>query len=63
MTSAVKAPLSLAMTVRQTPFTAMESPCLASLVTSGPRTVMRAASGRSSHAVTSPSSSTMPVNI
>ena len=63
MTSAVKAPSTLSTTVRQTPLTQMESPWAASLVTNGPRTVIRAASSKSCQPVTSPSSSTIPVNI
>src|SRR4029078_9087639 len=50
-------------TVRQQPFTEIESPSPASLVTSGPRTVSRIASPWSSSDSTLPSSSTMPVNI
>ncbi len=62
MTSAVNVPPSLSTTVRQTPLTEIESPWAASVVTTGPRTVMRAASVSGSTATTSPSSSTMPVN-
>src|ERR1700759_865621 len=63
MTSAVKVPAAELVTVRQTPLTAIESPLATSLVTSGPRTVSRAASPRSSRPTISPSSSTIPVNI
>ena len=63
ITSAVNVPPAWPETVRQTPLTAMESPPATSPVTWGPRTVSRAASPRSSTATTSPSSSTMPVNI
>ena len=62
MTSAVNAPSATSTTVRHTPLTEIESPSLASLVTSGPAMVMRAASGRSCTATTSPRSSTIPVN-
>ena len=44
MTSAVKTPSTLSMTVRQTPLTEIESPCLASDVTTGPRTASTAES-------------------
>src|SRR5215212_988986 len=64
MTSALNAPSgSTSTTVRQTPFTAIESPCPASAVTTGPRMTRRAESPRSSLPTTSPSSSTIPVNI
>ena len=49
-------------TVRHTPLTAIESPCPASDVTTGPRMTSRAESPRSSLLTTSPSSSTIPVN-
>src|ERR1039457_4061047 len=62
ITSAVKVPSEIVVTVRQTPLIAMESPRNASALTFGPRTVSRAASGSSSRATTSPSSSTIPVN-
>src|SRR4051794_28446711 len=52
------------MTVRQTPLTAMESPCRASDATRGPRTARTTESPPTSvTAATSPSSSTMPVNM
>src|SRR5215468_7771392 len=63
MTSAVKAAPDRPVTVRQVPLTAIESPGRASAVTRGPRTVIRAASSRRSTDTTSPSSSTIPVNI
>ena len=63
MTSAVKVAVRVPVTVRQTPLIASESPCPASAVTSGPRTVIRAASASRSTPTTSPSSSTIPVNI
>ena len=62
MTSAVNSSPSCSTTVRQTPLTAMESPCCAPSVTTGPRRRKREASPRFSTAVTSPSSSTIPVN-
>ena len=63
ITSAVNAPSgSTSTTVRQTPFTAIESPWPASAVTTGPRMTNRAASAKSSLPTTSPSSSTIPVN-
>ncbi len=49
------------VTVRQTPFTAIESPSRASPVTSGPRMVSRVTSPGSRPTI-SPSSSTIPVN-
>src|SRR3954451_2715929 len=63
MTSAVKVAWSCCATVRQQPLTAMESPGETSPVTSGPRTVSRMASPWSSMCSTTPSSSTIPVNI
>ncbi|GGK90922.1 hypothetical protein GCM10007382_08790 [Salinibacterium xinjiangense] len=63
ITSAVNQSRPWSTTVRQTPLTEMESPWLASLTARGARTVMRAASSLSSQAVTSPSSSMIPVNI
>src|SRR5215218_5456686 len=63
MTSAENCPpVCTSTTVRQTPLTAIESPCPASAVTTGPRITSRAASARSSLPTTSPSSSTIPVN-
>src|SRR3984885_10058709 len=62
ITSALNVPPAKSVTVRQTPLMAMESPLTASAVTSGPRTVSRAASLNSSMATISPSSSTIPVN-
>ena len=63
ITSAVNVLSVASVTVRQTPLTAIESPCRASAVTRGPRTVSRAASASRSTATISPSSSTIPVNI
>src|SRR6185369_10722154 len=63
ITSAVKVLSEESVTVRHTPLTAIDSPCPASAVTRGPRTVSRAASASCSTATTSPSSSTIPVNI
>src|SRR4029079_1920335 len=63
ITSALNAPSgSTSTTVRQTPFTAIESPCPASEVTTGPRRTRRAESPSSSLPTISPSSSTIPVN-
>src|ERR1022692_4807612 len=62
ITSAVNAPPDMAVTVRQTPLTAIESPVAVPAVTRGPRTVSLAASPSLSSATTSPSSSTIPVN-
>lgn len=62
ITSAVNSSPSWSTTVRQTPLTAMESPCCAPWVTTGPRRRKRQASSRVSTAVISPSSSTIPVN-
>ncbi|CAM5459067.1 hypothetical protein STENM223S_03973 [Streptomyces tendae] len=62
MTSAVNSSPSCSTTVRHTPLTAMESPCFAPWVTTGPRRRKRQASPRVSTAVISPSSSTIPVN-
>lgn len=62
ITSAVNSSPSWSTTVRQTPLTAMESPCRAPSVTTGPRRRKRQASSRVSTAVISPSSSTIPVN-
>src|SRR5690606_16498404 len=56
-------PSTTSTTVRQTPLTAIESPCPASEVTSLPRMVNRAESANCSVARISPSSSTMPVNM
>ncbi|COY24865.1 Uncharacterised protein [Mycobacterium tuberculosis] len=64
ITSAVNWPSgNTSTTVRHTPLTAIESPWPASAVTIGPRMVSRAASTRASRPVTSPRSSTIPVNI
>src|SRR5690606_24494234 len=49
-------------TVRQTPFTAIESPCLASATTLGPEMVSRHPPSCCWTPVTAPSSSTIPVN-
>ena len=62
MTSAVNLSSPTSTTVRQTPFTEIESPSLASDTASGPRTVSRAASGDGCQSTTSPSSSMIPVN-
>src|ERR1019366_5316129 len=63
ITSAVNVLSAASTTVRQAPLTAIESPRAASAATCGPRTVSRAAPARASTATTSPSSSTIPVNI
>ncbi len=68
ITSALNSPVpaascsGLSTTVRQTPLTAMESPCRAPEQTSGPRRRIREESPISSMETTSPSSSMMPVN-
>src|SRR5689334_11381348 len=68
ITSVVKTSPSTSTTVRQTPLTAIESPCWASAVTTGPCKARRAVSPNSPGApsgtidATDPSSSTMPVN-
>src|SRR5690606_24738873 len=61
-TSTVNDVPATSTTVRHTPLTAIESPCSASVVTSGPEMVSRAALGTSSMPTTSPTSSTSPVN-
>ena len=64
ITSAVNVSPSASTTVRQTPLTAIESPCRAPSTTSRPAhaSAGRCRRGRSARS-TSPSSSTMPVNI
>src|SRR5271156_5680710 len=61
MTSAVKVPSRMPVTVRHTPLTAIESPGDTPSVE--PRMVSSAASPRCSMPTTSPSSATIPVNI
>src|SRR5580693_2279872 len=61
ITSAVKVPSRVPVTVRHTPLTAIESPGDTPSV--DPRMVSRAASPRCSMPATSPSSATIPVNI
>src|SRR5690606_25858458 len=63
ITSTVKVSPVVSTTVRQTPLTAIESPCWASAATFGPRTVNTAESPRQSRRTASPSSSMMPVNM
>src|ERR1700754_3112120 len=63
MTSTVNVSPSTPVTVRQTPSTAIDAPCTASAATTGPRTVNRPSSASPSTATSSPSSSTIPVNI
>src|SRR6476661_1118212 len=63
MTSTVKPIGSCSVTVRHTPLTAMEAPCVASETTSGPSMRSTAEAGPCSMPATVPSSSTIPVNM
>src|SRR5690606_40886571 len=65
MTSKLISSRSISTTVRQTPLTAIESPSLVSVTTSGPRTRSSALRppGTQPSPVTSPSSSPIPVNM